>query len=183
MRSKKSKKILKTQVQSTATSVCFDEEGLYSEFALKDWAKRFVKTLPKVSMVWFFLEGPMGAGKSTLARFMLEALGVDFKNQSGSPSFPILFEYRTQKGTWVHADLYRLKTEAEIETAGVEDVFFRSDVSGVICEWGSLFHDFQARLENLSPVLRTNKVAYRIQMDYDPKGDEKRRQIQVRKLF
>src|SRR4051812_3947202 len=60
------------------------------------------------------LEGVMGAGKSTFARALIEALGVR-QVPEGSPSFAIAHEYLTDaKLEVIHLDLYRIRSEAEI---------------------------------------------------------------------
>ena len=92
------------------------------------------------------LEGPMGAGKTTFARMLLKRLGVD-QPPEGSPSFAIAHEYgaRRSKGfdRVVHVDVYRLKTEKEIEEAGIPDYFWDPNVV-VISEWLSMFPGFES---------------------------------------
>ena len=83
------------------------------------------------------LNGPMGAGKSTFARALIKALGVE-KDSEGSPSFAIAHEY----GSVVHLDLYRLKVEIEIEEAGIPAYFWEGD-SIVLVEWLSSFPSFE----------------------------------------
>jgi tRNA threonylcarbamoyladenosine biosynthesis protein TsaE len=78
------------------------------------------------------LQGEMGAGKTTMTQALCRALGV--KDKTGSPTFSIINEYATKTGkTIYHLDLYRLKSEAEAVTAGVEDCLY----SGSYCfvEW------------------------------------------------
>src|SRR5262245_58300605 len=61
------------------------------------------------------LEGTLGAGKTTFARALLEALGVH-QPPEGSPTFAIAHEYRARAvPEIVHIDFYRLKHESEIE--------------------------------------------------------------------
>lgn len=85
-----------------------------------------------------FLEGEMGAGKSTFARAVLRAVGVDDSFQ-GSPTFAIAHEYRSRGGIVMsHVDLYRLKTEEELEDSGVLDALSSSERI-VLIEWMSRF--------------------------------------------
>jgi tRNA threonylcarbamoyladenosine biosynthesis protein TsaE len=76
--------------------------------------------------------GEMGAGKTTFIHAVCNVLKV--KDVTGSPTFSIINEYRTETGAVVfHLDLYRLKDEQEAIIAGVEDCLY----SGNICmvEW------------------------------------------------
>jgi tRNA threonylcarbamoyladenosine biosynthesis protein TsaE len=55
------------------------------------------------------LEGPLGAGKSTLARAFIRALAEDPKLTVPSPSFTLVQAYETPKGAEIwHYDLWRL---------------------------------------------------------------------------
>lgn len=78
------------------------------------------------------LNGPMGAGKTTLTAALLKAMGsTDLVN---SPTFSIINQYAGPNGQPVfHMDLYRLKDEEEAIQAGVEDCYY----SGHYClvEW------------------------------------------------
>ena len=77
------------------------------------------------------LNGPMGAGKTQLVRYIVEAMGG---RAVSSPTFAIHNEYKTAAGVVDHVDLYRLESEAELEATGFWDLFSRA--SGlVIVEW------------------------------------------------
>ncbi len=54
------------------------------------------------------LEGPLGAGKSALARAMLRALTRDPALEVPSPTFTLVQEYATPLGLLQHFDLWRL---------------------------------------------------------------------------
>src|SRR4051812_19325140 len=79
-------------------------------------ARDFAAVLSRGDRV--LLEGEMGVGKTTFARALLEGLGV-VQPPEGSPTFAIAHEYFSARGDVVHIDFYRLKSEAEIEDAGV----------------------------------------------------------------
>ena len=87
------------------------------------------------------LEGEMGVGKTTFARSLLQGLGV-IQPPEGSPSFAIAHEYLSVKGPVVHVDFYRLKSDIEIEEAGIGAYFWERDAV-IISEWISLFPEFE----------------------------------------
>ncbi len=83
----------------------------------------------------FAFHGEMGAGKTTLILALCEKLGTG--EHGSSPTFSIINEYGYSKAgeqkIIYHIDLYRLRDEAEVIQAGVEDCVY----SGEICfvEW------------------------------------------------
>ncbi len=101
---------------------------------------------------WVLFEGPLGAGKSTASRFLISSLGVTIAPE-GSPTFSIAHEYETSVSI-IHLDLYRLESEADLESAGVLAYFWERPGAIVLCEWASLFPALQtALLEDLSRPL------------------------------
>ena len=71
------------------------------------------------------LHGPLGAGKTTFARHLLHALGVD--GPIKSPTYALLEPYRASEAAGgfaiAHCDFYRFDDPAEWEDAGFRDVF------------------------------------------------------------
>ena len=78
------------------------------------------------------LSGGLGAGKTTLARALIAALGHD--GEVPSPSFAIieLYEPPAVRLPVVHADFYRVENPAELEEIGLED--YRQGAA-LIAEW------------------------------------------------
>lgn len=91
------------------------------------------------------LEGPMGVGKTTFARALLSGLGLD-QPAEGSPTFAIAHEYETPRGPVVHMDFYRLKTESEIDEAGIPSYFWERDLIA-ITEWLSSWPQFEKEVK------------------------------------
>ena len=78
------------------------------------------------------LSGPLGAGKTTLARSVIEELGL--AGEVPSPSFALVIAYDPPdvRVPVLHVDLYRLEDASEIEELGLEDA--RSDAI-LLIEW------------------------------------------------
>jgi tRNA threonylcarbamoyladenosine biosynthesis protein TsaE len=85
------------------------------------------------------LDGPIGAGKSHLARALIRAR-LGYFEDVPSPTFTLVQTYDADVEIW-HADLYRLSHPDEVTELGIEDAF-----STGICliEWPD-------RLGNLAP--------------------------------
>ena len=82
------------------------------------------------------LIGDLGAGKTTLAKGLVAALGAAPAEDVLSPTFSLVHEYEGDPKVY-HLDLYRLETVPEIETLGLEDLWDQQAV--VIIEWGEKF--------------------------------------------
>lgn len=69
------------------------------------------------------LEGGLGAGKTALTRAIVRRLMGDGTLEVPSPTFALVQPYRTAAGTSIlHADLYRIGSEIEIEELGLSDL-------------------------------------------------------------
>ncbi|MEM1071601.1 MAG: tRNA (adenosine(37)-N6)-threonylcarbamoyltransferase complex ATPase subunit type 1 TsaE [Planctomycetota bacterium] len=86
------------------------------------------------------LNGPMGAGKTTLVRGIVRGLGLDTAAVS-SPTFVIANEYAGTDGVppIVHVDAYRLGSSDELDTIGWDRVLDGSAV--VLVEWAERIAD------------------------------------------
>jgi len=76
------------------------------------------------------LEGDLGAGKTTLARAILQALGV--RENVPSPTFTLVQEYETKTLAVRHYDLYRIEDAGELEELGLDEAL---DDGAVLIEW------------------------------------------------
>ena len=76
------------------------------------------------------LSGPLGVGKTTLARAVLHALGE--AGEVPSPSFALVQPYDDLALPVWHADLYRIDDPSELTELGLDEI--RSD-GALIVEW------------------------------------------------
>ena len=77
------------------------------------------------------LAGGLGAGKTTLARASLRALGIE--GTVRSPTYTIAEPYETRIGRIWHLDLYRIASPDELEFIAVRDLV--SDSAACLVEW------------------------------------------------
>ena len=83
--------------------------------------------------VFIGIRGPLGAGKSVLARAVAAGAGV--AEYLPSPTFNILFRYGLEGGgAVIHADLYRLRSADELAGIGWDDVVGDEEAI-VLVEW------------------------------------------------
>ena len=87
------------------------------------------------------LSGGLGAGKTTLARSIVRALVDDPALEVPSPSFALVQPYEAKGTPLLHADLYRLRSEREIDELGL---FERADAI-VLVEWPERAPELQTR--------------------------------------
>jgi tRNA threonylcarbamoyladenosine biosynthesis protein TsaE len=76
------------------------------------------------------LSGGLGAGKTTLARAIISALG--HRGEVPSPTFTIVETYDGLSIPLIHADFYRLKSPEESDELGLDDY---RDGAALIAEW------------------------------------------------
>jgi tRNA threonylcarbamoyladenosine biosynthesis protein TsaE len=96
--------------------------GVYlpDETATLAYAAHLARYLPPAEVpLIVYLHGDLGAGKTTLARGLLRALGE--QGAVRSPTYGLLAEYTPPAGRVVHLDLYRLQSPAELPALGLAD--------------------------------------------------------------
>jgi tRNA threonylcarbamoyladenosine biosynthesis protein TsaE len=77
------------------------------------------------------LSGPLGAGKSTLARGLIQALAGE-ATEVPSPTFTLVQSYETPRLVLAHFDLYRLVKPEEVAELGLDEAL---DVGAAVIEW------------------------------------------------
>lgn len=78
-----------------------------------------------------YLEGGMGAGKTTLSKAILARLG--YKGTVTSPTYNLIQEYEIEQGVVQHMDLYRLQDPEELEYLAIEDLWTENSL--FLIEW------------------------------------------------
>jgi tRNA threonylcarbamoyladenosine biosynthesis protein TsaE len=77
------------------------------------------------------LYGPLGAGKSTLARGLIRAL-TSPDEEAPSPTFTLVQTYAGRDFPLAHFDLYRLKSPEEVYELGLDEML---DEGAAVIEW------------------------------------------------
>jgi tRNA threonylcarbamoyladenosine biosynthesis protein TsaE len=86
------------------------------------------------------LRGDLGAGKTTLVKGIAEGLRAASQEEVTSPTFTLIHEYRSAQVNIYHIDLYRVDTERQLETLGIDDLLGPSSL--LLIEWGEKFERF-----------------------------------------
>ena len=87
------------------------------------------------------LRGDLGAGKTTLVKGIAAGFEAAEEEDVTSPTFTLVHEYRGPRANLYHIDLYRIDTQRELETLGLDDLRAERD-SILLIEWGEKFPRF-----------------------------------------
>jgi|TARA_B110000114_G_scaffold83727_1_gene88585 tRNA threonylcarbamoyladenosine biosynthesis protein TsaE len=111
------------------------------------------------------LFGEIGVGKTTLSRALINNLQSEINEDETevlSPTFNIVYEYEVGGFKIMHYDLYRLKTEKDVQQLGV---FEQSTSTIKIIEWAEIIKDKPSdRLEvymSYEKELNTRKIDFK----------------------
>jgi tRNA threonylcarbamoyladenosine biosynthesis protein TsaE len=86
---------------------------------------------PALRNAFIALHGDLGAGKTTLVRHLLRALGA--QGRIKSPTYAVVEPYELPGGEAWHFDFYRFDDPREWEDAGFRDIFAGPGLK--IAEW------------------------------------------------
>lgn len=110
----------------------------------REFGAALIPALPSAAVL--FLEGDLGAGKTTLTGGLIGALG--FTEAVTSPTYALIHAYPTPAGRALHVDAYRVRGVQELYELDLEDLIAGSRLS--VIEWGEqLYADYPE-----SPILR-----------------------------
>ena len=94
------------------------------------WAQRLAAQ-PALANAFITLHGDLGAGKTTLVRHLLRALGV--QGRIKSPTYAVVEPHETAQLAIWHFDFYRFDDPREWEDAGFRDIFASPGLK--LAEW------------------------------------------------
>jgi tRNA threonylcarbamoyladenosine biosynthesis protein TsaE len=112
-------------VETTTLTLCWPDEAATQAFAAQ-WAHSAA-----IGDAFIALHGDLGAGKTTLVRHLLKALGV--QGRIKSPTYAVVEPYELSGLNAWHFDFYRFANPREWEDAGFRDIFASPGLK--LAEW------------------------------------------------
>ena len=106
----------------------------YSEAETKKVAREIAKNMGKTGII--ILNGELGAGKTKFTEGFLSYFGLE--DEISSPTFNIVNEYKNEKISIYHFDVYRLSDIDEFYAIGGEEYFSKGIC---IIEWGEIIEE------------------------------------------
>ena len=123
---------------------------------LEAWGQALGERLRAPAIV--AVSGDLGTGKTTLVKAICRGYGV--RGSVTSPTYSLVHQYDSARGTVYHVDLYRLRDEAELTNLGWDDII-NSGVL-ILVEWPERAGD------------RMPKDVVNIRLAHDPQADSRR---------
>ena len=105
------------------------------ETETKKFATDVAQTLKKGDVI--ALVGDLGTGKTTLSKYIAEALGIT--ETITSPTFTIVQEYHSGRLPLYHFDVYRVDDIEKMYRIGYEEYFYGEGVC--IVEWADIVEE------------------------------------------
>lgn len=105
-----------------------------SEIETKKLARAIASKVDKNAVI--VLSGELGAGKTKFTEGFLSYFGLE--NEISSPTFTIVNEYKNERATIYHFDVYRLSDVDEFYAIGGEEYFSKGIC---IIEWGEIIEE------------------------------------------
>jgi tRNA threonylcarbamoyladenosine biosynthesis protein TsaE len=120
-------------LKDEAATIAFGQQLARATFADTSIASKSIEDGIGVATLGgiFYLNGDLGAGKTTLTRGIMRAYG--YEGAVKSPTYTIVEPYEFAKCHIYHFDLYRLADPEEVEYLGAEEYFSESNLC--LIEW------------------------------------------------
>ncbi len=131
------------------------ERLIANEEEMYDFGAYLHSILPEKGII--YLNGQLGAGKTTLVRAVLKAAG--YRQHVKSPTYTIVEEYLLGKRRYLHFDLYRLADPEELEWLGMRD--YLSD-SLIFIEWAERGKGFLPDPDLAISLIVDNRLCRRV---------------------
>jgi len=131
-----------------------------------DTVAKFI--LDNVTSKVLLLYGDMGAGKTTLIKSLVKALGG--QDDVSSPTFSIVNEYNVLDGLVYHFDLYRLKDIEEAYNFGIEEYLYSNQ--WIIMEWPQLIESLLPEESNRIDLVINNHLSRSITLNHNTNFNE-----------
>ena len=139
-------------------TLVWENEAATAAFAAR--LARYWRAHPQDADMLIFLHGDLGAGKTTLTRYILRELGV--QGRIKSPTFAVAESYSVPPIAIWHCDFYRFDDPREWEDSGLRDLFASTGIK--LVEWpekaGTLLPqaDWDVQLHADNDTARTARI-------------------------
>lgn len=141
--------------------------SIFKRYEIKKVAREILEMHPDI----IAMEGPLGAGKTTLTKAIAKELGI--KDVIVSPTFVLSTQYRLRRASRAilstqldHIDAWRVEDFGEIERLGLSEMI--KDKHLIIIEWADKFAEEIKRLSN-----EDTKIIW-VKIEYGEKENERR---------
>jgi len=103
------------------------------------------------------LTGDLGTGKTTLVKGIVGGFQAAKEEDVTSPTFTLVHEYRGPSVSLFHVDLYRVDTERQLLTLGLDDLIDANNI--LLIEWGEKFERFRTEQDAEITIRRVDETA------------------------
>ena len=119
-----------------------------------------VLTIPSLVV----LTGDLGAGKTTLVKGIAEGFQAAEGEDVTSPTFTLVHEYHGPSVNLFHIDLYRVDTERQLLTLGLDDLLDANNI--LLIEWGEKFERFRQERDVEITIRRAGESGREISVNF-----------------